>query len=151
LYWTEIYSSFVDDSTSDDFDCLVDTYPALDPHKIDPAKIIPHTAEHLCSVWHSSHAAYKKALARFTKSVTYGDDFYRFCGGRLDTLYVHLHLLKWPGLTATVNQELPDDVYYETEDDPKIISEPRSKRKSDATQAIRELVKQREALEERNC
>ncbi|KAE9004836.1 hypothetical protein PR001_g1293 [Phytophthora rubi] len=90
-----------------------------------------------------------KALVRFTKSGTNGDDFYRFCGGRLGALYVHLHLLKRPGLTATVNQELPDEVYYESEDDPKIISDPRSKKKSDVAEAIRELVNQRESMEER--
>ncbi|KAE8981623.1 hypothetical protein PF005_g23297 [Phytophthora fragariae] len=90
-----------------------------------------------------------KALVRFTKSGTNGDDFYRLCGGRLDALYVHLHLLKRPGLTATVNQELPDEVYYESEDDPKIISDPRSKKKSDVAEAIRELVNQRESMEER--
>ncbi|KAE8969692.1 hypothetical protein PR003_g19556 [Phytophthora rubi] len=149
LYWTDIRSSFVDDTPSDDFDYLVAAHPALDPHKIDPGKIVPHTAEHLRSIWHTSHAAYKKALVRFTKSGTNGDDFYRFCGGRLDALYVHLHILKRPGLTATVNQELPDEVYYESEDDPKIISESRSQKKSDVAEAIREFVNQRESMEER--
>ncbi|KAE9040973.1 hypothetical protein PR003_g10613 [Phytophthora rubi] len=90
LFWEEMCGIFVDNTPSEVIDNLIAAHPALDPQRIDAAKIVPHIARQLRAIWGSSHAAYRKAHIRYTASGTNKDDFYSFCHGRLDALYVYL-------------------------------------------------------------
>lgn len=54
---------FVDNTPSEVIDNLIAAHPALDPQRIDPAKIVPHTAQQLRAIWRSSHAAYRKLIS----------------------------------------------------------------------------------------
>lgn len=105
--------AFVDD-TIDDYNVMIKQHPALDPDVIVPSLIVP---QKLQGIWKSTHAAYKKAVTKITASGTHNTAFYSFCDGRLDALYLHLHLPKRPGLTSTVNGELPSDVFSQSTDD----------------------------------
>ncbi|RLN65189.1 hypothetical protein BBJ28_00020372 [Nothophytophthora sp. Chile5] len=141
-FWKDVHAAFVDD-TVEEFAQLIDHHPALDPTAIGLSKIIQHKPKELREMWVSTRAAYKKAVTRFTASGTHSSEFYASCDGRLDALYLFLHLHKRPELVGTVGCALPDDVFCETTSDlpssTSSIADTPSKHNTDLAEAIREL------------
>jgi hypothetical protein len=149
-FWKDVLVVFLDNTPCEELDNLTAAHPALDPANIDPSDIVQHTVRQLRQIWGSTHGAYRKAHIRYTTTGTNGADFYEFCEGRVDALYVHLHLDRKPELVGAVNRELPDDVFFESSGTSQHESSPavNNKRKSDVADAIRDFGNQpwREAL-----
>jgi len=82
---------------------------------IDPSKIVQHDSKKLQMLYKSIKSSYKKCLGNFRTSGTHDSDFYNFCCGSLDVLYLHLHIQNKPGTTDFVLGNLPEDVFVETE------------------------------------
>jgi hypothetical protein len=84
----------------------------------------------------------------FTTSGTNGEEFYKYCEGLLDALYIHLHLKGKPQLVGPVNRDLPGDVFCESSSPQEAGADTHRRKKGDVADAIREFGNQtwREAL-----
>jgi hypothetical protein len=56
--------------------------------QLDPSVVVTHTAAELYDIWRAVLLNYQRALANFTKSGEHDDDFFAYCSGSLDALYL---------------------------------------------------------------
>ncbi|EGZ04548.1 hypothetical protein PHYSODRAFT_463823, partial [Phytophthora sojae] len=91
-FWEDVFAAFLDCTPEEEFDNLIGAHPALDPNCVNPASIVQHSVKQIRQIWGSAHGAYRQAHIRFTTTGTNGKDFYKYCNGRLDALYIHMHL-----------------------------------------------------------
>jgi len=142
-FWERVATAFLDP---------VDTYGMLhfmdddvieDHGHIDPSNIVPHDWKKLRVIWKSINADYKAALNRFTQSGTHDNNFYAFCGGKVETYYLRKYLELRPNTNATVEADLPEDCAISS-DGTQSVSRTGSTRKkkratsSDLIEVIRE-------------
>ena len=74
--------------------------------------IIPHSWQR--ELFSSTRTAYKQAVERSKMSGTHDDDFFLFCNGRMDALYMHFHLGQRPSLCEMVTANLPANAFYDS-------------------------------------
>eukprot|EP00644_Phytophthora_capsici_P003060 jgi/Phyca11/102562/e_gw1.7.470.1 len=75
--------------------------------KCDPGKIIHHDAGKLREMWKDVSSRYNTALTNSKQSGTNENDFFSFCSGKIDVLYMHEILRNKQGLLASVTGKLP--------------------------------------------
>ncbi|KAE9018862.1 hypothetical protein PR003_g15467 [Phytophthora rubi] len=56
--------------------------------ELDPSVVVAHTAAELYYIWRAILLKYHRALANFTKSGEHDDNFFSYCSGSLDALYI---------------------------------------------------------------
>ncbi|KAE9012466.1 hypothetical protein PF010_g20218 [Phytophthora fragariae] len=119
---------------------------ALDEMDIDPSVVVPHGWKKLANIYADTAKGYKDALALFTASGNHQPEFYHFCGGQLDVLYLHLHLAHRPSLTGHVQADLPDGAFFDSESKSPAPTPEKPKRKTKSSgpsvaEAITEYVR----------
>ena len=67
-------------------------------------------------IWKALNVDYKAALTRFTVSGTHDNNFYNFCGGKLDVYYLRKQLELRPNLNDMVIADLPQEVALSSDD-----------------------------------
>ncbi|KAE9271047.1 hypothetical protein PR003_g30631 [Phytophthora rubi] len=114
VFWSDVREYFI--GTSDEhIGKLQFSHFALDEMDIDPSVVVPHGWKKLASIYADTAKGYKDGLALFTASGNHQPEFYHFCGGQLDVLYLHLHLAHRPSLTGHVQADLPDGAFFDSE------------------------------------
>jgi len=112
-FWKAVHARFLDDAAVD-VGLLQFSHPAIDACLIDPSNIVPHGWEKLRAIYRDTRSSYRAAIARIT-SGQHEDDFFSYCNGKIDALYMHLHTRERPLLSEVVNSELPADVFADSE------------------------------------
>jgi hypothetical protein len=88
-FWDRVRESFIDDEdpSYDDMDCDENHPNAFDD--IDPSNIVQHTATKLEKMWKEVNGRWKKIVAKFNTSGQHDYEFWNFCEGQLDVLYLN--------------------------------------------------------------
>ncbi|KAF4145008.1 hypothetical protein GN958_ATG05799 [Phytophthora infestans] len=73
--------------------------------KCNPDIIVPHEAAKLRDMWKDVSSRYNTALANSRVSGTHDNDFFSFCSGKIDVLYMHEWLSIKPGVLETVEDK----------------------------------------------
>lgn len=115
MFWRDVQATFADKDADEAISRLQFEHPALEDMSIDPSKIVHHDWKRLQSIFKATNSAYKKSLVNFRMSGTHTSDFYSFCQGKLDVLYLHFHLQNKPGLNEAIEADLLNAVFDETE------------------------------------
>ncbi|KAE9200011.1 hypothetical protein PF002_g21967 [Phytophthora fragariae] len=145
LFWSDVQEYFI--GTSDEhIGKLQFSHFALDEMDIDPSVVVPHGWKKLANIYADTAKGYKDALALFTASGNHQPEFYHFCGGQLDVLYLHLHLAHRPSLTGHVQADLPDGAFFDSESKSPAPTPEKPKRKTKSSgpsvaEAITEYVR----------
>jgi hypothetical protein len=113
LFWQAVQARFVDGSVAD-VGRLQFSHPQLDNQNIDPSKIVPHDWRALRGIYEKTRVAFKAARGRIT-SGRHEDNFFNYCAGRLDALYLYLHTVARPVLAEVVEAELPVNAFVDSE------------------------------------
>jgi hypothetical protein len=90
-------------------DCEIFVY-----NEINPSKIIKHDWKKLRSIWKALVLDYKAALSRFTLSGTHDSDFYNFCHGKIEILYLRKYLEIRPQVVRYVEADLPPETFLDS-------------------------------------
>ncbi|RLN92953.1 hypothetical protein BBJ28_00003352 [Nothophytophthora sp. Chile5] len=85
-YWSDITKVFNED-TAHHNGFVVDREDSL-YSGVEPALAVPHSSYKLQDMWKKTVARYDKALRRSKRSGSHGD-FWNFCEGHMDALYLH--------------------------------------------------------------
>lgn len=88
-FWKADHARFLDD-TSVDIGKLQFSHPVIDASKVDPALIVPHDWSKLRTIYRDTRSSYRAALSRIT-SGQHEDEFFTYCNGQIDALYLHPH------------------------------------------------------------
>lgn len=105
-FWTDVQAAFVDGSDADAGKTQF-RHDAFDDYEIDPSKIFSHSSQKLWMMYPDLNSRHKTAMANFTQSRTHDSEFWNFCSGQLDLLYMHLFLEMKPGLTDAFSAMMP--------------------------------------------
>lgn len=82
--------------------------------EINPSKIIKHDWKKLRTIWKALVSDYKAALSRFTLSGTHDSDFYNFCHGNIEILYLRKYLELRPQVVGYVEADLPPETFMDS-------------------------------------
>ncbi|EGZ23143.1 hypothetical protein PHYSODRAFT_454285, partial [Phytophthora sojae] len=74
---------------------------------IDPGHMVPHDGPKLNQIWKDTSAKYSAAHARATQSGLHESEFYDFCMGQLDALYVSAWLQVRPQAFSAAVGSMP--------------------------------------------
>jgi hypothetical protein len=102
-FWTDFHDTYT--TSRMDLGELVSDVPVF--AKCDPGIIVPHEAAKLRDMWKDVSGRYTLALSNSRVSGMHDNDFFSFCSGKIDVLYMHEWLLIRPGLLALVEGRLP--------------------------------------------
>jgi hypothetical protein len=81
-----VHADFIDE-TSIEFDIIMtDNHVAFED--IDPSVIVEHSVAKLEDMWKDVNRRYKKAKINYTRSGTAESDFWNFCDGHSDVMYL---------------------------------------------------------------
>ncbi|KAF1322870.1 hypothetical protein FI667_g11012, partial [Globisporangium splendens] len=97
-FWVDVEKAYT--SRDPSFDSLITWRPSYAP--IQPSKAASHSASKLKEMWKQHVTRYSIALARFRQSGAHESNFFSFCAGRYDVLYLHDWLQVRPDLVALV-------------------------------------------------
>ena len=88
-FWDRVLESYinVDDPSYDDLDCDKNHPNAFDD--IDPSHIVQHTATKLEKMWKEVNGRWKQIVAKLNTSGQHDYEFWNFCEGQLDVLYLN--------------------------------------------------------------
>ncbi len=88
-FWDRVRESYINDEdpSYDDVDCDENHPNAFDD--IDPSNIVQHTATKLEKMWKEVNGRWKKIVAKFNTSGQHDYEFWNFCEGQLDVLYLN--------------------------------------------------------------
>ena len=90
-FWVGVQQAFV--TPHPEYDQLFfDDDEILAANDINPGNIVEHNWKKLRMIWKALNVDYKAALTRFTVSGTHDNNFYNFCGGKLDVYYLRKQL-----------------------------------------------------------
>ena len=98
ILWQEIHREFLGNTTSYNLKLSSDERFK----DVDSSVIVTHDAPKLYDMWKDVNQKYVKALARYTQSGTHESDFFGFCDGNLDVMYLRECLNVKPNLTEFV-------------------------------------------------
>jgi hypothetical protein len=89
IFWERVRETFinVDDPSYDDVDFDENHPNAFDD--IDPSHIVQHTASKLEKMWKEVNGRWKQIIAKFNTSGQHDYEFWNFCEGQLDVLYLN--------------------------------------------------------------
>jgi hypothetical protein len=113
LFWQSVQHRFVDDSIAG-IGRLQFSHPQLNMQNIDPSKIMHHDWRALRSIYEKTRLAFKAARSPDTTGM-HDNDFFNYCAGRLDALYLFLYTKARPMLAEVVEADLPDDIFVDSE------------------------------------
>ncbi|POM75579.1 Hypothetical protein PHPALM_7304 [Phytophthora palmivora] len=111
-FWQEVAAEFAEEraeyaglvSRDERFSC------------IDPGHVVPHDSNKLKQIWKDTSAQYAAAHARATQSGAHESDFYDFCMGHLDALYVSAWLVVRPQAFGAAVGSMPKHCQLDTLD-----------------------------------
>jgi hypothetical protein len=109
-FWESVQQAFVSPTANAVYDQLQfqdDPIIAQQGDDIDPSKVVNHDWKKLRSIWKLTNSEYKSAVTRFTVSGTHENEFWNFCAGKVEVLYLRRHLEKRPNLADFVQADLP--------------------------------------------
>ena len=109
-FWESVQQAFVSPTANTVYDQLQfqdDPIIAQQGDDIDPSKVVHHDWKKLRSIWKLTNSDYKAAVTRFTVSGTHENEFWNFCAGKVEVLYLRKHLEKRPNLADFVQADLP--------------------------------------------
>ncbi|KAL4157019.1 hypothetical protein PRNP1_006045 [Phytophthora ramorum] len=101
--WTYFHDTYT--TSRMDLGKIVSDLPAF--AKYDPGIIVPHEAAKLRDMWKDVSGRYTLALSNSRVSGMYDNDFFSYCSGKIDILYMHELLLIRPNLLTSVEGRLP--------------------------------------------
>jgi hypothetical protein len=111
-YWCDVAAAFA--SNNPEFDKMIAS--RAEYADITPKDAPSHSASKLRRLWKDLTALHGTALSNSQQSGTHDSDFFKFCGGRVDVLYVHDWLLVRPEQLAIVEAKLPERARLNTLD-----------------------------------
>jgi hypothetical protein len=120
-FWKDVREAFIDDSDSET-GRLQFEHAVFDLHEIDPSTIVMHTASKLRNMYADLKSRHKKAMANFTKSGTHNSDFWDFCSGQIDILYLHLFVRSKPGMTESITAMMPADARLDSDSVEQLVT-----------------------------
>ena len=93
-------------------------HPEFDKAGIDPSQsqIIDHSWSKWRAIWKDIQSGYKKSDANFRQSGTHDRLFEGYILGRIDVLYLHLHMQIKPQLHEAVTESLRKGVFQDSGD-----------------------------------
>ncbi|GMF13297.1 unnamed protein product [Phytophthora lilii] len=80
----------------------------------DPSHIVPHAGEKLQQIWKEATTKFATAHARATQSGTHEPDFYDFCSGQLEPLYINAWLTVRPQAFDAAVGSMPKSTCLDT-------------------------------------
>ena len=114
-FWSDVQEVFSTDGGHDcDLGKLQFEHFALKDTDLDLSVIVPHQAKKLRSMYADVQSRHKVAVANFTKSGTHSAEFFDFCRGQLDVLYLHLYVKQYPSMTEVVTAIMPEHLRVDT-------------------------------------
>ncbi len=99
----------------EDYDNLAHKHPLF--IGIDPSVKLQHGWSKLRDIFKSLSKSYREVFENFKKSSN-RDDFINFCGSKADVYYLYFWLQKKPQLETIVVADLPDDVFFDSRQQP---------------------------------
>ncbi|ETI41262.1 hypothetical protein F443_13500 [Phytophthora nicotianae P1569] len=111
-FWTYIHDAYLSDQA--EFGKLNSTLAMF--AKCNPAIIVPHDAAKLRDMWKDVSSRYNTALANSRVSGTQDNDFFSFCSGKVDVLYMQEWLNIKTGVLVTAEGKLPKRAGMQTMD-----------------------------------
>ncbi|KAE8909432.1 hypothetical protein PF005_g9965 [Phytophthora fragariae] len=97
-FWEDVHRAFVS-AFVEAYGTLAfkDKHIAIGRSSIDPSIIVLHDWESLKPTWNKLLHDYEVPSTKFAASGTHSSDFFKFCNGRVDLLYLRLYLEERPG------------------------------------------------------
>lgn len=145
-FWIDVHTRFLDESDEnagrlqfqhfalDEFDCTV----------IDPSIVIPHSWQQLRAIFVDLKSRYETAQANFARSGTHGSEFWKFCNGQLDVLYLHRFVKSFPSLAEVMTAMVPEENDHiegaGEESYPNTPASSRNSSRSDTTAKLMEML-----------
>lgn len=109
-FWKEVAAEFVMERS--EYSGLVSRDARFSG--IDPGHMVPHDSTKLKQMWKDTSAKYAAAHARAMQSGTHETDFFDFCMGQLDALYVSAWLLVRPQAFCAAVGSMPKHCQLDT-------------------------------------
>ena len=108
-FWVKVEQAFADETFEEASILKFQDNEHFQDLQVDLSVIIPHNWKKLEKIWKSIHSKYRDACANVGLSGN-RNQFHKFCGGRLDVLYLWC-CLEWikPGLKDCVSGLLPEE------------------------------------------
>jgi hypothetical protein len=110
IFWRDVANAYASKDT--EYDSLVMGRVVYDG--INPSAAVLHNPAKLRKLWQRITSRYSLAYTRAHQSGTHESDFFDFCDGRLDTLYVHDWLKVKPQLLSQVDGRIPESARVDT-------------------------------------
>lgn len=123
-FWLDVQAAFVSENNEEYGRSLESNVSASTLFKeadIDPSIVTPHDSSKLLDIWKELNAAYMESFHNFKVSGTHDSDFWNFCKGRMDVLYLYNWLQVKPGLTEFVRGRLPDAAALDFDENGDVI------------------------------
>eukprot|EP00644_Phytophthora_capsici_P010499 jgi/Phyca11/116201/e_gw1.30.177.1 len=111
-FWADFHTAYLSEQA--EFSKL--NSPLVTFVKCNPGIVIAHDAAKLREMWKDVSSRYTTALANSRVSGMHDNDFFSFCSGKIDVLYMHEWLRSKPGLLDTVEGKLPKRARLQTMD-----------------------------------
>ncbi|KAF4129987.1 hypothetical protein GN958_ATG20822 [Phytophthora infestans] len=102
-FWTDFHSAYL--SSRPEFSKLVSPLAVFE--KCNPEFTVPHEAAKLRNMWKDITGRYATAVANSQISGVHDNDFFSFCSGKIDVLYMREWMREKPGLLESVEGKLP--------------------------------------------
>lgn len=113
-FWQSVLPRYLD-ADAIDVGKLQFSHAAFDHEGVDPSHIVPHAWTKLRSIYHETRSHYKVALDRSTSTGAHSNEFFDYCNGRIDCLYLSLHIKARPNLSDAVDAVLPEETFMDSE------------------------------------
>ncbi|KAG3011363.1 hypothetical protein PC121_g8265 [Phytophthora cactorum] len=101
--WVDVHEEF--NTPRQEYGALVSELVTFS--KCNPSIIVAHDAAKLRDMWKDVTSRYNTALANSRVSGNHDNDFFSYCSGKIDVLYLHEWLRIKPDLDVTVECKLP--------------------------------------------
>ena len=129
-FWEDVRTAFIEDD--EDTGQLQFENELYNEYMIDPSVIVLHDWKKLKSIYMSLRSKYKVARANFQQSGTHDNEFWNFCSGQLDVLYLHEFVSANPGIDVSVAAMLPSELSLQSDEpEARSSSQPSSTPSSD--------------------
>ena len=106
-FWEDVHLAFTD-NTNTDIGQLQFEHHVFTKYGIDPSIIVVHSAQKLKGIYTNLKSRLKHAYANYAKSGMHNSDFWNFCDGQIDVLYLHMFVRAKPGMLSVVTAMMPE-------------------------------------------
>lgn len=113
-FWKEVLLDYLDISNPN-YGKLQYQHQALRKKGINPSKFAELDWRKLQSTFRFVRGLWATAMGNVTKSGEHEEDFWLFCNGRLDVLYLYLHTQTKPELITAVTTNMPETATFDSE------------------------------------